>query len=152
MFFIARRIYFKLRLFRKFWKSYFASRDIVDSMLEINMGLFCEFYDRGGIDKVDWEWEDSRIEVKSKMDEIYNWWKVERKKRLEEIDVILDTWGDHHVTWWKELHNGFREHCSATNKYADYLFELLSQLESSLEKETEKYLVWLMEMRNYLWT
>jgi hypothetical protein len=149
-----RRVYYRLRLFKKFWKHYFASWDICDSFLGINMELFCDFYEHGGMDEVVWEddW-GIRDNIKLQMDEIYNWWKVERAKRLEEIDIVLDEWSQHHFHFFKkDEKEKFFKWISINTKYSEYLFNLLNDLENALEKDSERYLVYLMEMRNYLWT
>jgi hypothetical protein len=118
------------------------------------MELFCDFYENGEIDIVVWEDDcGTRDNIKLQMDEIYNWWKIERAKRLEEIDTVLDEWSQHSFHFSRKCKDEkFFEFVSVSTKYSNYLFNLLNDLENALEKDSERYLVYLMEMRNYLWT
>jgi hypothetical protein len=118
------------------------------------MILFCEFYEKGKLDLVDWNSDENHKLIKSQMDEIYNWWKVERTRRIKERDEILTEWSEHNKFWTEESKDfeGNYEFKSMSIRYSDYLFELHSELERILDAEEEKYLMMLAEIRNYLWT
>lgn len=157
MFYPIKKIYNRLRIFRKLWNSYEAPWDIIDSILEFNMELFCEFYERGKLDLVGWDYDEYHQQAKQKMDEIYNWWKIERQNTIEQIDEVLSLWSEHHKSWWEDNGEIFEgeevvSFKSIDTKYSDYLFDLHRNLERILEAEDEKYLMMLIEIRNFLWT
>jgi len=135
------------------WKKYIAPWDIVDSIIEFNMSLFCEFYKYGGLDIVDWESDEYHKNVKEWFDKIYNYWTEERPRRIEEYENVLQQWSKETKFFWDNDENKeFKKLRIEHSKDSERLVKLYHKLENSLDKEDTKYLKKVIELRNYMWT
>jgi hypothetical protein len=151
---VIKRPYYAFRLFKRIWKSYLAPWDMVESLLEINMEMFCEFYEKGQLDRIDWTSDIEHQRAKNQMDEIHTWWTVERPKRQEEIEELLDTWNEHFVFYSEPCkdHPGWYEGQCLSTRYSEYLNKMYHELEEHLWKKEGEYLVMLIGLRKWLWT
>lgn len=154
--FIRRRFY-KIRLFWKASKAFYAPWECQDMLLTFNFELLCDFYENGGIDIIDWESEEFHSNAKKEIDYLYNYWKVERKEKQEENDYLLSEWSLHIVHWsepYKELDTDkdLYAWCSISSKYGDYLHSLYRKCEEEFEKQEEENLIRLIKIRGFLWT
>lgn len=152
--YIFRKPYYRFRLFKRFMKhNYWGAWEMIDPMLEYPMEMFCEFYEHGGLDIIEWNSDDGHKHTKAEMDYLYKWWMIDRYERQDEIDSLLEIWSEHHVSWWEANSNDYYTYTTTPkNKYADYLHKLLNETEEKFEKEKEENLIRLMKIRNYLWT
>lgn len=151
---VIKRPYYAFRLFKRIWNSYLAPWDMVESLLEINMEMFCEFYEKGSLDMIDWTSDIEHQRAKHQMDEIYTWWVRERPKRQEEIEEVLHTWSEHFVSWDEPDpdHAGWYSFECCSTKYAEYINRMYHDLEDHLLKKEDEYLAMLMSLRKWLWT
>jgi len=145
--YFIRKIWYKIRLFSKLLKHYQAAWDITDTLFHFNFITFCEFYEEGGLDTVDWVWNEVDREAKAEMDYLYNWYTKDRLDREEEIEVVSDTHAEHCFMIW----NAPWFH-TPKNKYGDYLFKMLLDLEDKYYQEITDNLVRLMKIRMFLST
>jgi hypothetical protein len=151
--FIRRRFY-KIRLFWKASKAFYAPWECVDMLVTFNFELLCEFYENGGIDTINWDSDDYHKQAKNDMDNLYTYWKKERKEKQEEIDYLLDEWSKHNVSWFGPYQEDseYDEYNSVCSKYGNYLFKLLDQCEEEFRKKEEENLICLIKIKNFLWT
>lgn len=170
--YIFRRPYYRFRLFKRFCKyPYYGSWEQCDNILSYSFEIFCEFYEDNDIKnkfRIDIEKESEYGGQKDfaiyqngcydEMDKLYHWWTVEYKQREEELKVLLNTWYEHHVSWFSRCcdmgddEKGFVQWYTAPqNKYAEYLHKMLTEEETKLENEKEEMLIRLIKIRNRLW-
>ena len=150
--YLFRRPYYRFRLFKRFMKTdYWGAWELVEPMLEYPFEMLCEFIEHGGIDHIDYESDDGHKHAKAEMDYLYKWYTEYKKERENEIEVVSDTWMEHHVSFWN-CEGQFYVYGSQHSKYESYLFKLMQELEENLEKEKEENLIRLMKIRGYLWT
>ena len=166
-YYLYRRLWYKIRLLYRLSKiEYWGAWEMVNPILEIPFELFCEFYERCDIKNhyvidIDNEPEEYgqrdfaiyQNDCYKQMDELYQWYKIDRHIRQEEIDYLLNLWGEHHVSWWDKCQdNKYFEYFKAPkNKYANYLHNLMTDEENKFEQEKEDNLIKLMKLRNRLW-
>ena len=120
--YIFRRPYYRLRLFKRFCKHpYYGAWEMCDVMMNNMFEIFCEFYERSDI-KNKWriDVENEPVEYGRRdfaiyqngcydeMDYLYKWWMEIKQQREEEIKTLLDTWYEHHVSWFGRC-NGIKE-------------------------------------------
>jgi len=121
--------------------------------------MLCEFWEHCGKDIYDGEDQVPPVlNAKHEMEVLYQWYTVDRLVREEELEYLLHLWCDHHVSWidrcQDEIYNikGCSQYYSnPNNKYADYLFKLLSQEAIKFEVEKEDMILRLFKIRNFLW-
>ena len=128
---------------------------MIDPLLDYPFEMFCEFYENGGIEEIDWNSDEGHRNAKSEMDYLYKWFTIDRKERELEIGTVSETWCEHHVSWWENIPDN--DSCYTwvfvpKNKYAEYLFTIVQDLEINYENEKEVNLIRLVKIRNYLWT
>jgi hypothetical protein len=148
-----RRRYYKIKLFWKSSKAFYAPWECLDMLVTFNFELLCDFYENGGIDTICWDSDEYHEQAKKDMDYLYNYWKKERQEKQDEIDYLLSEWSEHNILW-SEPYQGddFYEYKSICSKYGEYLFDLLKQCEEEFRKKEEESLVCLIKIRNFLWT
>jgi len=152
IFYKIKRLYRKLNFFKKLWYNYFAAWDIINPIVEFNFLLFKEFYEKGGLNIVDWNSDENHKLIKLEIDEIHNYITKVRPERIIQIDEILSVWSKHSKHWTEEINEKYVEWKCASTKQSDYYFDMYHNLERILEVEDEKYLTMIIEIRNYLWT
>jgi hypothetical protein len=151
---LYRKLYYKWQLYRRFNKcEYYGPWEMSEYLMDITFEMFCEFYENGGIEHIEWNSDEWHKHAKEEMDYLYKWWTKDRHEREEEIDTILDEWCIRHVVWWEEVDNGSYYHYHSTSsRYTEYLSGLLHRLEYALEQEEEDNLIRLVKIKGYLWT
>lgn len=151
-----RRRYYKIRLFYKASKAFYAPWECQEMLLTFNFELLCDFYEHGGLDTINWNSDKHHKKAKEEIDRLYNYWKVERKQRKEEIDYLLTEWSEHYIMWsepyTEDKDNDLLELKSVCSKYGDYLSNLYDQEQIKFLEEEEKNLIRLIKIRGYLWT
>jgi len=150
----VRRRYYKVRLFYKASKAFYAPWECQEMLLTFNFELLCDFYEHGGLDSVNWNSYKYHKKAKEEIDRLYSYWKIERKQREEEIDYLLDQWSEHTVHYETpcEDHPGLFEWHSVSSNYGEYLSNLYNQEQIKFLEEEEKNLIRLIKIRGYLWT
>ena len=166
-YYLYRRLWYKIRLLYRLSKiEYWGAWEMVNPILEIPFELFCEFYERCDIKNhyvidIDNEPEEYgqrdfaiyQNDCYKQMDELYQWYKIDRHIRQEEIDYLLNLWEEHHVSWWDKCQDNkhFEYFKAPKNKYANYLHNLMTDEENKFEQEKEDKLIKLIKLRNRLW-
>lgn len=151
--YLFRKPYYKFRLLKKIASlEYYGPWEMTGYLQEVAFAVFCEFYLHGGIEYINWDSDDCHKHAKEEMDYLYRWWMKDRHERQEEIDTVLDTWYEHHISWWEDLENNYCRYCNVENKYAKYLSKLMDELEQKFEREKEENFIRLVKIRGYLWT
>ncbi len=165
---LYRKLWYKFRLLYRLSKmDYYGAWEIVDPILEYPFEIFCEFYEKCDIKNhyiIDIENEPEEYgqrefaiyqnDCYKQMDELYQWYKIDRHIRQEEIDYLRSVWHEHHVSWWDRSinHKGALEYFKVPkNKYAEYLFKMLNEEENKFEQEKENNLIKLIKLRMRLW-
>jgi len=168
--YIFRRPYYRWQLFKRFCKTpYYGCWELCNPIFDYSFEILCEFYEnyedkikyRWNIDEAN-EYEKEMIIYQNKANEeleyLYNWYTVTRPRREEEIEYLLHTWCEHHVSWWDRCQDetdnekGMRQYYSnPNNKYADYLHKMMNEEETQFEQEKEDNLIRLIKLRNRLW-
>lgn len=151
--FFFKQTFYRLRLFSKLWKQYVAPWEIVESVLDFNMNLFCDFYRNGGINCIEWGSDESHFTAKKWFDKIYKYWTVERLKLVKEYEKVLSNWSD--CTPMRlvdsEFEN-FKEVEFDKSENSEKLFKLHTELKQKIDKMDTKYLKKIVELRGYMWT
>lgn len=149
---LYRRLFYKIRLFYRFTKiKYYGAWEMIEPMLEIPFEIFCEFYEHGGMEIIDYTSDEGHINAKAEMDYLYKWFTIDRHERELEIETVLSTWSEHHVSFWNCM-GQYYVYGTQHSRYENYLFKILQELEDAYEKEQEDNLIRLIKIRNYLWT
>ena len=157
-YFYLRRLKNRIKFFKKLWPTYFAAWDICETILDFNFELFCNFYEDGDLELVEWNSDKYHKNAKKWFDEIYKYWKIERPKLIEDCDNLLMEWSKHYKFWWEESNeideNGekYFEYKSEENEEAEELFKQHSELEQEIEKLDKKYLKKIIDLKDYMWT
>ena len=134
------------------FKEHKYSWDFVDTIVNVNFEMLCEFVENGDMHIIDWSY---RKKVKKTIDEIYLYWKEKRPtliKLSEEYCSIaysdenfkhefVPTNNPELVMWNSEQ-----------NKTGKKFSKLHRNLDKLVEKLDEKYLIELIKIRGYLWT
>jgi hypothetical protein len=138
------------RFFRRFKTVDFRSWDIVDTLYILNFETFCEFYEHGNLDSIDWDSDVSSKKTKKKIDDLYNWY----------MHVIRGKWESHWARWEyycnkykvkkEEVVHDVRTY--NTGGPTEEIIRDLLQEEQDLYKEEEKKMIELIKLRNCLWT
>lgn len=150
----VRRRFYKVRLFWKASKAFYAPWECQDMLVAFNFELLCDFYENGGIDSINWEGTEYHLSAKKEMDYLYNYWKVERQEKLDQQEYILEQWSLHHVSWSEQCKDDpdlFEYYCSSS-KYGDYLHSLYHNLVEEFNSQEEENLIRLIKIRGFLWT
>ncbi len=154
--YIKKRFY-KIKLFWKFSKEFYAPWETIDMLLAVNFEILCDFVENGGIESILWE-EDPWLSARKEIDSLYHWWKIERKERKEEIDYLLEESSIHFVSWWDTIEEekyskeDYMEFCSVESKYGKYLSDLYHKCQKDLDIQETENIIRLAKIRNYLWT
>ncbi len=123
--------------------------DLTDSLLEINFELFCNFYENGQLEIVDWWCDKDHKIVKKEMDYLYFWWKTLRIKQKNKFEEIQE-----------KILNGMHVMFSINNTidikytfpYTQNRFNKLIKIENYLENSCDRHLQRLVKIRLWLWT
>lgn len=139
-------------LFKEYKYSWNATENLLQSCFEI----FCEFYENGGIEIIDWSIDEEHKEVKKQLDHLYFYWTILRNKHLKKLDYILDKFYGHGPIFEKNNLN-FKEKWKLQDKYLDDVFsekELLfySKLEFLINENDNKNLKLLILLKDWMMT
>lgn len=113
--------------------------------------LLCDYVEKeSGI--VDWEWCETSKDYRNDMMYLYNWWKVERPRKLKEIEDFCNN-------------NPSRPFSERSVKNEDGTWTLLPEsdkekeiqatfvkMDEALEQEEDDNLIKLMKIRRCLWS
>lgn len=151
--YLFRKPYYKFRLLKKLSNiEYFGPWEMSEYLQEVTFTVFTEFYLNGGKECINWDSDECHKHAKEEMDYLYQWWVKDRHERQEEIETVLDTWFEHHISWWIAIENGYSKYECQSSKYAKYLSQLHDELEQKFEKEKEENFIRLVKIRGYFWT
>jgi len=152
--FKVRFIYKKHLINTKLPKNQWYDFDI--RLLYGNMNLLAEFVEQEHpFTKIDWDGREDTRKIKDRIIEIYTWWKKDREKEIDRIDKFRSDW--HKETFEKDIevkgvvdpfHYRLNNRTETSKKY----FEELKKVEDKLAKKETKYLKYLIDKKNYLWT
>jgi hypothetical protein len=168
--YIFRRPYYRWQLFKRFMKHpYWGSWELVEPLLDYPFEILNEFYENHK-DKISYRWDIDKAEEyereqlirqnkdNEELEWLYNWYNVEKPRREEELEYLLDIWNEHHVSWWGKCRDEVDDklgclqyYSNPNNKYADYLFKMMNDEETRFEQEKEDALIRLIKIRNRLW-
>jgi hypothetical protein len=134
--------FFKRLKMMGLFKDYY-SFDIMDSIFKINMEMFKDFYENGGLEMVDWEYTEEHRNAKKKMDRIYFWYTKLHPKYIKRHEKLLHyVYRDRGVENINDPINVFKK------PYQDILW----RSERIMEKQKFFYLHMLIDIKDYLWT
>lgn len=138
---------------KRIFKEYKHSFDIIDTLLVTSFEMFCEFYENGDLDIVDWDADFKHKEAKSKMDHLYFYWKVLRPKHKKAHYKLLDYYygKENYKVTFEDDNDGYST-MKAEKKFPDYKYDKFNKIEYFIDKCEQKNLELLIKIRNYLWT
>ena len=87
---------------------------------------------------INWEWHENKREQAKVIKEIYNWFKIGQKELQEKIDKLME-----------ELYGNGTNFAFQKDEIKT---AFLNKLETELYDTNTKYMIWLIENRNVLWT
>lgn len=135
----------RIKIFKKLWKHYQYDFDLSDAIFMIDMELFKNFYENGGIDYIDWDSTKVDKKARAVMGKIYNYY-FERKASLEEVNMLSDE-------YWKSKHSWFGRYTDMltenTKEEGDFLKHMW-QIEQYIYEQDTKFLVELAKIHKYL--
>lgn len=114
------------RFYKRFDKIALWSFDICDSLYDVNFAMFCEFYENGQLDLIDWEAGDEHRKAKKQMDDLYKWETVTRPEWDKLWDSQLDDF----------------------DRNKTDIFELEDKIRNARKKNLQK----LVKISDWLWT
>ena len=135
----------RFKIFKKLWKYYLYDFELSDAIFNINMELFKNFYENGGIDHIDWDTKKADREARAMMGEIYNYY-FERKSSLNESEILSEE-------FWKSKRKCSRDLNTMLTKDTEEERELLKhmwQIERYIYEQDQKFLVKLAKINKYL--
>lgn len=163
-----RRVWYRLRLFRRFMKTpYFGQWEVVYPLFDYPFEIFCEFYEHcvQGTPYLDPDsfsdehgertMAEEQNEVRATMDKLYIWYTYIKPLREEEQEYLLSLWSEHFVSWFEEIEDpemcGYFEWCSAESRYGKHLHELYTIEVNDFEREVDEMLAELVRIRRACW-
>jgi hypothetical protein len=171
MTFPTRKVLYKLKMFKRFWKHLFMSWECCEAVFYLPMEIFKDFYVNEFIDTtgyVDWSNHRKDKNARKQMDEIYIYYVHQRPAIKEIYELYLELACSTHTIDWRpcnEMGEDIKEGedfelCryetqlkpGFTQKQQDFYFAKTHQYEEELRIKDEKYLVMLSKLRWYLWT
>ena len=158
--YLFRKPYYKLILFKRFMKiPYYGPWEMCNPIMEYPFEIFCEFYEQCDQKNYEPVEEDKFMpghatfqnENHEEMHRLYKWWTIEKPQSENEIDELLDLWGQHHTSWLESDEGGFfLTWKSQETQYSEYIYKLMIEEEKKFDNKTEDMLFRLMKLRNVL--
>lgn len=115
--------------------------------------VLCDYVEKES-HQIDWEWCERARENKKTMDYLYNWWKVERPRKLKEIEDFCET--DTHRPFqgdikWDKNKDGTWSLPEPTKEEKEHTDKFI-KMDQALEQEEDDNLIKLMKIRRCLWS
>lgn len=171
MTFPTRKVLYKFKMFKRFWRHLCMSWECCESVFYLPMEIFKDFYEAEFIDTdgvVNWDSYPKDKKARKQMDEIYIYYVHQRSAIQEMYELYLELACSTHTVNWRpcnkageDIKDGEEfELCryetqlkpGFTQKQEDFYFAKAHQYEEELQTKDEKYLVMLSKLRWFLWT